>query len=117
MASDRFANAVNASGDLLSIIDTEVVRPCLAVAFRPGELRGFTTVRADGVEVRLETSAGDVQTMPVWQPGVESLSTVAGMRRSLLALLEEWLPESRLHWGEEIRLTPPEDWAQGQDSP
>jgi hypothetical protein len=113
VASDPTPDAGPPADDRLSTIDAEVVRPCLALAFRPGELLSFTTARTGDtpdIEVRLETSAGDVQTLPVWQPGVESLATVAGMRRNLLWQLEYWLPESGLRWGQEVRLVVPDGW-------
>jgi hypothetical protein len=113
--SDHVPDAVNASDNLLSIIDTEVVQPCLRISFRAGELRSCTTAKANdtldsSIEVRLETSVGDVQSLAVWQPDVELLSTVAGMRRNLLRQLEYWLPESRLRWGQEVKLHIPEGW-------
>ena len=98
---------------LVQLIDDEVVRPCLGIAFRAGELRSFATAMTeygDGVDpgpdidLRLETSAGDVQVFPVWQPGVPELTTVAGMRANLLRMLEDWLPESHLRWGENVDL-------------
>ena len=100
---------------LRSLIDNEVVRPCLEIAFRPGELRDFTAVETaysddlnpgPAIELRIETSAGDVQIFPVWQSDVPSLETAAGMRNNLLWQLEQWLPESRLRWGQNVRLRP-----------
>jgi hypothetical protein len=93
-------------------IDAEAVRPCLEIAFRPGELLNHSTVVVEythgfnpgpGIELHLETSAGDFQNFPVWQPDVPPLSTTAGVRRNLLRLLEDWLPESLLRWGENVR--------------
>ncbi|MEY9931749.1 hypothetical protein ABH926_006398 [Catenulispora sp. GP43] len=109
----------------MSVIDDEAVRPCLETAFRAGELVRHSTVVVEytdgfnpgpGVELRLETSAGDVQSFPVWQPGVPSLATGAGMRRNLLRLLEDWLPESRLRWGEEVRFDELHGAGDGADS-
>jgi hypothetical protein len=59
--------------------------------------------------LELETSEGDVAAIPVWQPEVEQLSTIAGIREYLLGQLEDWLPETRLHWGEEVHLLPSPD--------
>ncbi len=101
-------------GDELRIfVATEVVAPCIALAFEPGELRRSATtvaVREDGaalnfrIELRLETSAGDVQTFWVWEPHMPILATVDGMRRNLLRQLEDWLPESQLRWGQDVQL-------------
>ena len=110
--------------DLRSIIDSEVVRPCLDAVFRSGELRrsALTITEHDGrlypdgdpdygpiIRLELETSEGDVAAIPVWQPEVEQLSTIAGIREYLLGQLEDWLPETRLHWGEEVHLLPSPD--------
>jgi len=108
-------------GDLKSILDREVVRPVLETVFRSGELRhpGTTIIDRDGrwspdgdadygpiIKLPLETSEGDWATFTIWQPGVEQLSTLSGIRENLLRQLEDWLPETRLHWGEEIHLLP-----------
>ena len=59
------------------------------------------------VQLELETSAADKATFVVWQPEVEQLTTIAGIRTNLLSQLEDWLPETQLHWGEEIHLAMP----------
>jgi len=33
-------------------------------------------------------------------------AALSGIRENLLRQLEDWLPETRLHWGEEIHLLP-----------
>jgi hypothetical protein len=109
--------AASSLSELKSSIDSEVVPYCLELAFRTGELRSFLTTitqygglnAGPGIELRLETSEGDVQSFPVWQPNVESLSTLQGLRRSLLEQLESWLPESRLRWGENVHLVDPDN--------
>jgi hypothetical protein len=60
------------------------------------------------VQLDLETSAGDKAAFMVWQPEVEQFSTLAGIRTNLLSQLEDWLPETQLHWGEQIHLTMPD---------
>jgi predicted acetyltransferase len=102
-------------------VEEQVVRPCLDIAFRPGELRHFSTEigedhgeargeinQGPDIRLQLETSAGDVWGFYVWQAEVESLSTIRGMRRNLLSQLEDALPDSRLRWGEEVRLAAPD---------
>lgn len=111
-------------GDLKSILDREVVRPVLESVFRSGELRHSDTTiiehygrwSPDGdpdygpiIQVPLETSEGDKATFTIWQPDVEQFSTLPGIRENLLRQLEDWLPETRLHWGEEIHLLPHSD--------
>ena len=104
-------------GELEAAIEREVIRPCLALAFRADELRGYSTALVEfdgldpgtGVALKIETTAGETQGFYVWQPGVESLSTIAGMRKHLLGQMEDWLPESRHRWGEEVRLVDLDD--------
>lgn len=116
MNNDLFG-ADRPPSDLKSILDREVVRPCLEAAFRSGELRRSETAvvehRSDPfggpdfgpiIELPLETSDGDKVTITVWQPDVEQFSTLAGIREHLLQQLEDWLPETRLRWGEEVHL-------------
>lgn len=104
--------------ELKSRIDKNVIPFCLGLAFHADELRkSATTITESGddlnpgpaIELRLETSAGDVQEFPVWQANVESLSTISGIRNNLLEMLESWLPESRLRWGEEVHLADSDD--------
>ena len=64
----------------------------------------------------LETSDGDKVTITFWQPGVEQFSTLAGIREHLLQQLEDWLPETRLHWGEEVHLLPGNDDSARKDT-
>jgi hypothetical protein len=107
---------------LKSILDREVIRPCLEAAFKSGELRrSESTViehRPDPfggpdsgpiIELPLETSDGDKVTITVWQRDVGQFSTLAGIREHLLQQLEDWLPETRLHWGEQVHLLPGTD--------
>jgi hypothetical protein len=112
--------------ELTSVMETNVIRPCLKTAFQEGELRRAETVaREHGgrmfpdpdygpiVQLELETSAGDKATFMVWQPEVEQFTTLAGIRTNLLSQLEDWLPETQLHWGEEIHLAMPAGGAAG----
>jgi hypothetical protein len=119
MGADDLFDADRPPGDLKSVLDREVVRPCLEAAFRDGELRRSETTVIEHttdpfggedygpiIKLLLETSDGDKLTITVWQPEVEQFSTFAGIREHLLRDLEDWLPETRLHWGEEIHLLP-----------
>jgi len=123
--NDDLSGADRPPGDLKSILDREVIRPCLEAAFRRGELTRSESVVAEHrpdpfggpdygpiIELPLETSDGDEVTITVWEPDVEQLSTLTGIREHLLEQLEDWLPETRLHWGEEVHLLPgPDDRA------
>ena len=126
MDSDGLFTTGRPLGELTSVLDAEVIRPCLDVAFADGELRRAETVASehggrmfpdadDGptVQLELETSTGDQVAFMIWQPEVEQFTTIAGMRAHLLSQLEDWLPETRLHWGEQIRLTMPAGGAAG----
>jgi hypothetical protein len=46
----------------------------------------------------------------------EQFSTLAGIREHLLQQLEDWLPETRLHWGEEVHLLPGNDDSARKDT-
>ena len=122
MGCDGIFNADSSLSELTSVMETEVIRPCLKIAFQEGELRSAETVAMEHagrmdpdpdygpiVALEVETSVGDKATFNVWQPEVEQFSTIADIRTNLLRQLEDWLPESRLHWGEEIHLTMPAD--------
>ena len=117
---DDLFDAARPPADLKSILDREVVHPVLESVFRSGELRcsDTTIIERDGrwsdedadygpiIKLPVETSEGDRATFTIWQPDVEQFSTLSGIRENLLRQLEDWLPETRLHWGEEIHLLP-----------
>ena len=120
--NNDFFGADRPPSDLKAVLDREVVRPCLETAFHSGELRRSELVVTEhrsgpfggpdfgpSIELPLETSDGDKVTITVWQPDVEQFATLAGIREHLLQQLEDWLPETRLHWGEEVHLLPGAD--------
>ncbi len=128
MKQDDLVDPGRPPGDLKRLLDQEVVRPVLGTVFRSGELRRCETAiierdsrwSLDGdpdygpvITLPLETSEGDKATFTIWQPDVEQFSTLSGIREHLLRQLEDWLPETRLHWGEEIRLLPRSDGQAG----
>lgn len=119
MKADGLFDADRSPDDLRSILDSEIVRPALEAVFKDGELRRSETRVVEHVtdpfggsdygpviQLLLETSEGDELTITVWEPDVEEFATVAGIREHLLRELEDWLPETRLHWGEQIHLLP-----------
>lgn len=92
-------------------LNDQVVDPCLGVAFAPGELVSHELGAAEdgAIFVTVTTSAGDIQKFWVRDPHVEPAQGVPEMREYLLGQLEDWLPESRLRWGQQVRLRPPSD--------